>query len=85
MNQNNAQDFIKNLPGYYYSKDSALRYIDCNQNYANLLKVESIDLLRNYTDHDLKSWAPALNLRFKYDEQLVIANKKPLTHEYEIY
>lgn len=78
------QSFIQELPGFFYCKDSNLRYISTNSQYAQLLgKRDGIDI-KGYTDSDLHRWESVLCLQFQHDEQLVMMNKIAMTKEYKI-
>lgn len=78
------QSFIEGLPGFFYCKDSNLRYTSTNIYYAQLLgKRDSIDV-KGYTDSDLRRWESSLCLQFQHDEQLVMMNRTAMTKEYKI-
>ena len=78
------QSFVKELPGFFYCKDSNLRYTSTNTHYAQLLGQQDIMDFKGYSDNDFNRWEPSLCLQFQHDEQLVMMNRIAITKEYKI-
>ncbi len=78
------QNFIQDLPGFFYCKDAHLRYTSANTQYAQMLGKRDVIEIKGYTDSDLNRWASELCMQFQHDEQLIMVNKTAVTKEYKI-
>lgn len=79
----NLEYVIANLPGYIFWKDKNARYIGCNNNLANLLKLKENSEIFGKCDHDFDFiWGKELADQFITNDQSVMQTKEIHTCEY---
>jgi PAS domain S-box-containing protein len=68
----NLQSLLYQIPGFLYWKDTQSRYLGCNENFARVAGLRSIESIVGKTDFDL-AWGKTEAQLFRQGDQEVIS------------